>query len=355
MKKLKRIASQNLGITALILALAMRFLFWASPSLFEAIYFDKIFPAIRTIQSWIDWLWLVPGYYLLFGIFIAWLIYRRPRKRKFKLFFNRLGNFVGTILALFLFCFGYMYLDKGYAERAGLTDYPDTVDIVSHYVDAMQRTSKIRASLIAAGDTSSIVEIEEIPSIEEIQSWVGSILDAYPAKTVPIKLVQFKPRGTLRRLSISGIYNPFTGEANVDAALPNIQNIYVCAHEMAHAHGITSEAEANFVAYLACLRSGNKMAEYAAEYALWRQIAGEVNKTQPKEIREQLVQQIPIGLQRDRQAIIAAYYAHKAYFPQVTNTLNDTYLRVQGIEAGADDYDGFLKIYLAWLQQQPNS
>ncbi len=352
MKKLKRIASQNLGISALVLALAMRFFFQLNQTVYEHIYFRAVFPFIRKVQSGIDAFWIVPGYYILCSLVLAWLIWRWPNRKGIKKFSLRLGNLLSGTAAIFLFLFGYMYLDRGYVNRNALTSVPDKVNLASHYLATMERAVELRVALIPAADTTKITAISTIPEAGEIQKWVGNVLSDYPAKRTPIKNVQFKPKGVLRRLGISGIYNPFTGETNVDAALPNIQNVFVSAHEMAHAIGITSEAEADFVAYLACLQSGDALAEYAAEYMLWRQIAREINKTYPKEVIEQLAMNIPPQLQRDRTALLASYFAHNAYFPGVTKSLNNTYLKVQGIEAGADDYDGFLKIYLSWNQKQ---
>mgnify|MGYP000613279124 CR=1 FL=1 len=250
-----------------------------------------------------------------------------------------------------MFLFGYQYLDKGYAERINLPAPPENVNIIDEYIAAMDRAMVARNEISALEGKTDITELTAWPSDTEIQKQVGLVLTMYPARAVPIKLVQFKPKRTLRRMGISGIYNPFTGEANVESNLPSIQNAYVSAHEMAHAHGITSEAEANFVAYLACLNSGDPFLIYAGEYALWRQVAREINKTFPKDVLESLRAMAPEDLWTDRIAILNIYRQSPAYFPEATENMNDAYLKLQGIEAGADDYDGFLKIYLAWKEK----
>jgi len=155
-------------------------------------------------------------------------------------------------------------------------------------------------------------------------------------------------------MSIAGIYNPFTGEANLDNALPSLPRIFTIAHEIAHGYGITSEAEANFVAFLACHQSGDALGNYAGAYALWRQMASEINTTYPPEYIEILAAQIPLELKNDRQAILESYYKYKGYFPNITDALNDTYLKIQGIEKGTDDYNGFLQLYFRWLEANQN-
>ncbi len=50
---------------------------------------------------------------------------------------------------------------------------------------------------------------------------------------------------------ITGIYSPFTGEPNVNVAVPDIYIPFTTLHEMAHQRGYGSEDEANFLAYIA--------------------------------------------------------------------------------------------------------
>jgi hypothetical protein len=350
---LKRIASRNLGITFLILTLVIRFVFWLSPALFEAIYFQHIFPTIRQMQSVLDFIWFVPGFYFLLVFLLGWLILRFPKQKKaIKKFLLQFANLIGGLTALFMLLFGYQYLDKGFAERINLSKNPIEANLIDEYIAAMDRAMNARNGIPELQSMTDVTALTEWPSNSEIQNQVAKVLSMYPARETPIQMVQFKPGRTLRRLGISGIYNPFSGEANVESSLPSIQNAYVSAHEMAHAMGITSEAEANFVAYLACVNSQDPFLIYAGEFALWRQIAQEINKTYPVEVRNNLRAIIPNELMADRMAILNLYRQSPAYFPEVTENMNDAYLKLQGIEAGADDYDGFLKLYLAWAETQ---
>ena len=72
-------------------------------------------------------------------------------------------------------------------------------------------------------------------------------LEMHYSKTKPIKISKL-----FLRLQITGIYSPFTSEANVNILIPYTSVAYTIAHEMAHKIGIAYEDEANFIAYLAC-------------------------------------------------------------------------------------------------------
>lgn len=346
---MKRIASKNLGIVLFLIALAIRFIFSFSPIAFESVYFNGIFPIIRKAQSFLSFLWVIPGYYVLAIGLIAWLILRFPRSKNFKLFFKRLANLICGISAAFLVLWGYNYVDKGFAERMRLPHSSKLVDLSAHYLAVMDSATVYRSSITE--EIKTIVEVEEVPSDSLINAWVKEVLKDYGYPTGSDVFVQHvRPSGTLRRLSIAGIYNPFTGEANVDNASPALPRIFTTAHEIAHGYGITSEAEANLVAYMACMHSRNPLANYAGAYALWRQMAREINTTFPAESIEDLASRIPSLLKEDRQAILSEYYKYKGYFPALTDKVNDTYLKIQGVQKGTDDYDGFLQLYFRWLE-----
>ena len=346
---MKRIASRNLGVVLFLMMLAIRFIFSLSQVAFETVYFNGFFPLIRKVQSLISFLWIIPGYYVLAIVLIAWLIWRFPKSKNFKRFFKRLLNLICGLTAAFLVLWGYNYVDKGLAARMDLPHSSKLIDLSAHYLDIMDSAMVFRNSI--PEDIKTIVEVENIPSDSLINFWVKEVLKdyGYPTNSA-IRVQHIRPSGTLRRLSIAGIYNPFTGEANVDNASPALPRIYTIAHEIAHGYGITSEAEANFVAYLACMHSKNPLANYAGAYALWRQMAREINNTFPQESIELLASQIPVLLKEDRDAILESYYKYKGYFPALTDKVNDTYLKIQGVQKGTDDYDGFLQLYFRWLE-----
>ena len=52
---------------------------------------------------------------------------------------------------------------------------------------------------------------------------------------------------------ITGVYAPFTGEANVNVSVPDVALFFTVMHEMAHQRGVALEDEANFVAFLTCV------------------------------------------------------------------------------------------------------
>jgi hypothetical protein len=99
---------------------------------------------------------------------------------------------------------------------------------------------------------------------------------------------------------------------------------------------------------LSLVNSGNSIWEYSAAYSLWRYVAGEVNRKLEEDDRAILAEAIPIALQIDRLAIWRRMNDSPPYFPELSEAVNDSYLKIQGVEGGTDDYDAFVGLYLRY-------
>ncbi len=78
------------------------------------------------------------------------------------------------------------------------------------------------------------------------------------------------------KAGISGYYNPFSGEANLNMSLPGFTKPYVSCHEIAHQLGIAYEDEANLVGYLAASNSSNIYFQYAANFEMLKYVLNEI-------------------------------------------------------------------------------
>ncbi|MBL7711116.1 MAG: DUF3810 family protein [Chitinophagaceae bacterium] len=95
--------------------------------------------------------------------------------------------------------------------------------------------------------------------------------NTYAQQNTPMK-VSVKPTllgSSLAYFGIEGYFNPFTGEAQVDKGNPAFMQPFVVAHEMAHQTGIAAEDDANLLAYIRCMESGDPTFEYSACLNIW--------------------------------------------------------------------------------------
>lgn len=101
-------------------------------------------------------------------------------------------------------------------------------------------------------------------------------------------------------INFTGFFFPFTGEANINVDCPGCMIPSTIVHEIAHQRGVASEDEANFVAVLAGLESGNEVyiyscsllayihlgnALYKADNALWKEVYYSLNETVRADLR----------------------------------------------------------------------
>lgn len=68
---------------------------------------------------------------------------------------------------------------------------------------------------------------------------------------------------------VTGYYNPFTGEAQLNTHVPGFIQPYTACHEVAHQLGYAKEMEANFVGYLAAAASKDTLLHYSVYFDLF--------------------------------------------------------------------------------------
>ena len=89
-------------------------------------------------------------------------------------------------------------------------------------------------------------------------SWEFPSLDIGPTAAKPLLFSRLQSI-----LGFTGVYFPFTGEANVNVDAPACLVPATIAHEMSHQRMVASELEANFVGIAACVSSDDPVFQYS--------------------------------------------------------------------------------------------
>jgi hypothetical protein len=77
-------------------------------------------------------------------------------------------------------------------------------------------------------------------------------------------------------LGFGGYYNPFTGEAQVNTTLPELEQPFTACHEMGHQLGYAKENEANFSGYLSARSSADPAFRFSVYADLYLYAAREL-------------------------------------------------------------------------------
>jgi uncharacterized protein DUF3810 len=144
-----------------------------------------------------------------------------------------------------------------------------------------------------------------------------------------------------RKAAIDGMTDPFFLEIVVNPDLLPSERPFVIAHEWAHIAGFADESEANFIAWLTCLR-----ASPAAQYSAWLSAYQHISSGLPLEDRRTLAGALSTAVRAD---LIAERERFNRSSPAVRTAARgayDTYLRANRIEEGIANYNAVVRLML---------
>lgn len=144
-----------------------------------------------------------------------------------------------------------------------------------------------------------------------------------------------------RVAAIDGMTDPFFLEIIVNPDTLPFERPFVVAHEWSHLAGYANEAEANFVAWLACTQ-GDAMARYSGWLAVFEHVVASVQRPD----RTTLTSQLAAGPRRDLQAAAARYARASPVVRTAARDVYDTYLRANRVHEGVESYTVVVRLML---------
>jgi len=164
---------------------------------------------------------------------------------------------------------------------------------------------------------------------------------------IPRRVVPARPKHTIlegyfRRAGVDGMTDPFFLETLVAGGVLPFERAFVVAHEWSHLAGIADEGEANFAAWLSCVR-GSPPNEYSGWLFLYRELARAVT------VRERVAMSrgLAAGPRADLRAIRERYV--RDVNPRVATAgwrVYDSYLKANRVGAGVGSYDEVVRLVL---------
>jgi hypothetical protein len=337
-------------------------LFQAFPDVAERAYSRGIFQGIRFgIDYRLGWL-PFPLVYVLFGVLlwqlvigIRYLFFRKTVSVKKRLLTSgrRVLLFVCGVVALFYWLWGYNYNRIPIEQQLALPEIHLTPADIKTALDT--QTSLVLALRLQIQPDTSLPILSEF-SNEQLESAVRQEV------VNQLQTLQFptpgRPRGRqpfwngfLLRFGAAGIYNPFTGECNIDRALHPLTKPVNLAHELCHGYGFGDEGTCNFLAYLALEKSQQPFLRYSAELDFWRELAVTYRQSQP-DIYPAFRATLSTGFRADLDHIYQVMDQYPEFFASFRYEVYDQYLKAQGISEGMENYSKVIPLVLAWKQKR---
>ena len=196
------------------------------------------------------------------------------------------------VYALFSSLWGAFFYIDDFAETSGLESGPVSTEqlaAVTEYFAALANEYSVQVQRNENG-VCSTDRAEVLEKSARIYDNAESLYPRLEGEDVPVKGIFFSK--IMSYLDFTGFFFPITGEANVNMDFPPSQFAATVAHEISHQRGVAREQEANFVAVLASLESGDAdycysaallaythlgNALHSADYREWQRIYGTLN------------------------------------------------------------------------------
>ena len=151
---------------------------------------------------------------------------------------------------------------------------------------------------------------------------------------------------------ITGIYFPFTGEANVNVAIPDIYIPSTTLHEMAHQRGYASEDEANFIAYLASINHPDIDFKYSGYILALNHTANALYSTDYNAyvaLSKNISEDVLFDLRNNKEF----WKRYEGKIDNISNEINNTYLKANGVSEGVKSYGKMVDLLLVYYNLYP--
>ncbi len=145
---------------------------------------------------------------------------------------------------------------------------------------------------------------------------------------------------------ITGIYSPFTGEPNINIAVPPITIPSTTCHEMAHQRGYGFESECNFIAYITSMANPDLDFQYSA-YIMAISYTSNALAQADREILLSINATMSDKVYKDLVNINEFWDSYKGGVKETAEQINNAYLQSNGVESGTESYGEMVNLLLA--------
>lgn len=144
-------------------------------------------------------------------------------------------------------------------------------------------------------------------------------------------------------VGVLGFMGPFLCESHLNPDLQDTEYPFTLAHELAHLAGVTSEAEANYWAYVYCRQSEDPAIRYSGHLALLPYVAASAGSLLPENAYTAWTETLSDKAKEDY-AAGRQYWEDKRIeaIDSLQRWMMDRFLRTNGVSEGARDYYGVI-------------
>lgn len=260
------------------------------------------------------------------------------------------GLFLTASVLLFLYVMncGINYKSDSFSEQAGLYTSEYTADDLKQVCIRLTDEVNARADRVKR-DGSGVMQLagpegdEAVEAMKQLGTHYPELAGYYPP---PKKLLLSQ---ILSYQGLTGIYLPFTVEANYNKDMTPYNIPFTACHELSHLRGFMQEEEANFIAFLACKDAGRVDFQYSGYLSGWVYSMNALHRADAEaweEVRPLLGGNVEADLKANNQF----WAKYDGAVAEVSNKVNDTYLKANGQSDGVQSYGRMVDLIVAYFK-----
>ncbi len=349
----KKLLLQLIWLGPGILFYALFRLSFLWPSFTETVYSRGIFLFINQgLSSVTGWLPFSLGELLLYAFVLFVLIYIIvmiahaviAKNAWWYVLLRRIITLLGVasvVYALFVGLWGFNYARQPLGESLGLNTSPATVEELYATCEALIRQANtLRASVpqdengVFAPVMSKHQIMQNVPEYYNRTATLTGLdwLSGSFGRTKPVLYSV-----GLSYSHISGIYFPFTGEANVNTDVPMLFFASSCNHEAAHQRGFAREDEANFLSYYVSSYSDEPSVRYSGTMLALVHATNQLYDAN-SDLYFELRKTYSEGISRDLADNATYWQRFESPVSETAQEVNNTFLKANMQEDGVKSY-----------------
>lgn len=263
-----------------------------------------------------------------------------------------LVSFISAAYFLFVLFCGINYYRYEFTHYSGLevqkSSKEDLIDLCRLLIeDANEYRTKL-----STGDTGSALLFDNnyYGTAQRAKNAMNKLAEEYKILkgnySSPKPVRQSK---VMSYLGITGMFFPYTFEANVNVHIPPYQIPAVMLHELVHLRGFMREDEANFISYLAGIKSGYDDFHYSTTMLA---LTYSMNALYAEDYDAfvSLYHLYSEDVRKDMEFSRAYWKVFDTRIQEAANRVNDTYLKANNQEEGIKSYGRMVDLLLAYYR-----
>ena len=287
--------------------------------------------------------------YIIYSIVL--LIHRGGKARRVYRSAVTLVTLVAVLYAGFCALWGVYYYADSFAEKIGLESAPistEELETVTAYFACLATAYGEQVQR----DEDGLFTADEDSLFDRGETLYRAVSAEIPALGGP----ELRPKPMffsylMSYINFTGFFFPFTGEANLNVHSPQCMLPSTIAHELAHQRGVAREDEANFVAVLACMESGDPEYCYSAALLAYTHL-GNALYSADREAWSRAASALSQAVWDDLSANNAYWAGFETKAAEATGAVYTGFLQSHGQELGMRSYGACVDLLVAYYYEE---